>query len=189
MCVCSLKYPAGNAHAPYCHPWPVRLYKIFPHYLINGTILENVSGHRIWVLIFSTTFMWKNFILRRNEWDMMKNLYCCSCKVPVILVWLKRNLNFQGRFSKILKYQVAWKSVQWKSSFSMRTDRHEENCHFSQFCERAWWITLYEIHAWILISSCNYYRRSPNTRVGSRMSGLHEYDTRGKSQWQTIVVR
>jgi len=35
-----LKYPACNAHAPYCHLWPVRLYSIFPHYLLKGTIFE-----------------------------------------------------------------------------------------------------------------------------------------------------
>jgi len=29
-----------NAHAPYCHLWPARLYIIFAHYLINGTIFE-----------------------------------------------------------------------------------------------------------------------------------------------------
>jgi len=34
---CSLRYPARNAHAPYCHLWPDPLYNIFPHYLINGT--------------------------------------------------------------------------------------------------------------------------------------------------------
>jgi len=27
-------------HSPYCSLWPVRLYNIFPHYLINGTIFE-----------------------------------------------------------------------------------------------------------------------------------------------------
>ena len=36
--VCSLKYPACNARAPYCRLWSVRMYSIFPHYLINGTI-------------------------------------------------------------------------------------------------------------------------------------------------------
>ena len=35
VCVCSLRYPACNAHEPY---WPVRLYNIFTYYLINGTI-------------------------------------------------------------------------------------------------------------------------------------------------------
>ena len=38
VCVCSLMYPACNAHAPYCQLWPVRLYNIFPHFLINGKI-------------------------------------------------------------------------------------------------------------------------------------------------------
>jgi len=32
--VCSLRCPAFNAHAPYCHVWPARLYSTFPHYLI-----------------------------------------------------------------------------------------------------------------------------------------------------------
>jgi hypothetical protein len=40
VCVCSLRYPACNAHAPYCHLWPARLYNIFPHYLIKDTIFE-----------------------------------------------------------------------------------------------------------------------------------------------------
>ena len=36
--VCNLRYPACNVHAPYCHLWPVWLYHISLHYLINGTI-------------------------------------------------------------------------------------------------------------------------------------------------------
>jgi hypothetical protein len=36
----SLSYPACNAHAPYRRLWPVRLYNIFKHYLIKGTIFE-----------------------------------------------------------------------------------------------------------------------------------------------------
>jgi hypothetical protein len=35
--VCSLRYSAHNAH---CYLWPVPLYNIFPHFLINGTIFE-----------------------------------------------------------------------------------------------------------------------------------------------------
>ena len=39
VCVCSLSYPACNAHAPYyIFMWPVWLYHICPYYLINGTI-------------------------------------------------------------------------------------------------------------------------------------------------------
>jgi hypothetical protein len=40
MCVCNLRYSASNAHAPYCHLWPVRLCNIFPHYVINVTIFD-----------------------------------------------------------------------------------------------------------------------------------------------------
>jgi len=27
-------------HAIICHPWSIWLYRIFPHYLINGTVIE-----------------------------------------------------------------------------------------------------------------------------------------------------
>jgi len=46
-----------------------------------------------------------------------------------------------------------------------------------------------EIDARILISPCSYHGSTPATPVGSRMSGLHEYDKRGDSQWQPIIVR
>jgi len=29
-----------EVHTPYCHLWPLCLYYIFPHYLINATIFE-----------------------------------------------------------------------------------------------------------------------------------------------------
>jgi hypothetical protein len=60
LCACSLRYPACNAHAPYCHLWPVRAYYIFAHYLINGTNIECV-------LIFSTNFVW-NISNSKRKW-------------------------------------------------------------------------------------------------------------------------
>ena len=55
----SLRYPACNAHAPYCYLWPARLSSIFPHYLINGTIFEKkkVIEHEMCVSIFSANFV------------------------------------------------------------------------------------------------------------------------------------
>ena len=38
--VCCRRYPARNAHAQTCNLWPVRLYNIFPRYLINGRMSE-----------------------------------------------------------------------------------------------------------------------------------------------------
>jgi hypothetical protein len=49
MSVClyyCLRYPAHKYHlfsaVLYCHLWPVWLYNIFPHHLINGTIFEKM---------------------------------------------------------------------------------------------------------------------------------------------------
>jgi hypothetical protein len=38
--VCNRRYPACNDNVAYCHLRPVRLYSIFTHYLVNGTIFE-----------------------------------------------------------------------------------------------------------------------------------------------------
>ena len=88
VCVCSLRYPVCNAHAPYCHLWPVRFYHIFPHYLITRFSEKKKKLLHIkcvfWVCLqlLSKTFL----ILRRTERDMIKNVQRSSCKVPVILV-------------------------------------------------------------------------------------------------------
>jgi hypothetical protein len=85
LCVCirSLSYPACNAHAPHCHLWPTRLYDIFPHYLINGTIFGKKKSYGIQkcVLIFSKTFL----ILRRNERRMIKMCIYLHVKYPLFL--------------------------------------------------------------------------------------------------------
>ena len=50
----------GTQHAMrirHSHLWPVRLYNIFSHYLINGSISEKrkVTAHKMCVLIFCVT--------------------------------------------------------------------------------------------------------------------------------------
>ena len=58
----------------------------FPYYLINGTIWGRggVNGHKVCVLIFSTTLIRNT--MRRNERDTVTKIYMYSCKVPFILV-------------------------------------------------------------------------------------------------------
>ena len=61
----TFSYPACNAHAPYCHLWPVRLYTIFLHSLIIGTILKKyVIEHKMCVFDVCFDFPY-NFCLTR----------------------------------------------------------------------------------------------------------------------------
>jgi hypothetical protein len=55
-CVCSLSYPACNAHEPYCRLWSVRLYNTFPQYRTNGTIIKKFIAYKKCVMIISKTF-------------------------------------------------------------------------------------------------------------------------------------
>ena len=40
VCVCRLRYPACNVHAPFCHLWPAWLCFVSLLFLINGTNFE-----------------------------------------------------------------------------------------------------------------------------------------------------
>ena len=74
VCVCSLRLPAHNAHAPYCHLWPVLFFNIFPHHLINGMIFEEKLLKLKRVFWFSLQLLADIFlILRRTERDMVIN--------------------------------------------------------------------------------------------------------------------
>ena len=74
--VCSLKYRVCDVHPPYCHPLPAPLFGIFPHYLINGTVLEREKSYLtknlylISLQLLSETFL----ILRKTKRDMI-NIY------------------------------------------------------------------------------------------------------------------
>ena len=93
VCVCSCSYPPCNAHVPYCHLWPVRLYSIFPR-LINGTIFErnkllNVNREfRFFLQLFLKLYIYIYIyiVIRRNGWDMIKNVCRSSCYILVILI-------------------------------------------------------------------------------------------------------
>jgi len=85
-CEFVVSYPAYNEHAPYCHLWRVRLYYIYPHNFIKGTIFCKRSLNIKCVLIFSTTLSWTLRIVRIIQRDIIINVERSSHKVHVILV-------------------------------------------------------------------------------------------------------
>jgi len=128
----------------YCHLWPVRLYHVFTHYLIDVTILgNNVMEHKICILDFSINLSERFLILRRIQRSSIINIQMFSCKVSCqILIKLEFSRKI---FEKILKYQISWKSFQREPRWSTWNDGRTEgqtdrrhgaaNCRFSQFCE------------------------------------------------------
>ena len=100
VCVCSLRYPTCNVHMSYCRLCPVRSYNIFPHYLINGTIIKKKMNTNcvFWLplQILSQTIL----IIRRTQRDIILNVHRYPCNVPVILARLQWNLYFPHRLQK-----------------------------------------------------------------------------------------
>jgi len=139
MCICSLRYPACNAHVPYCHLWPVQHYNICPHFLINGTIFKKQLLNIEYMFQFSLQLFFQNISHSKKNWRRyIKNVYWTSCKVPHYSSQILMTREFYGQvFWKILKYQISEQSIQWEPS-CYRTNRHEEdNGHFLQFCKHA----------------------------------------------------
>jgi hypothetical protein len=105
----------------YCHLWRVRLYRIFPHYLINGTIFGKKLLNVKCVFWFSLQLSPETLlILSRIERHIVINVHRSSCKLPVILFRFWWNLNFLDRFSR--NTQISWKSVFWEPGSYMQTD-------------------------------------------------------------------
>ena len=76
MYICSLCYPACNAHAPYCHLYSTPLYSIFPHFLINDTILWKKFLNTKCVFWFSLQLLSETFLNPRIiQRDMIQNVH------------------------------------------------------------------------------------------------------------------
>jgi len=121
VCVCSLRYRAWNAHAPYCHLWPVRLYHISPNYLINGMIFGKKKFNIQCVFWTSLHLSAACFIRRTIQRNIIVNVHGYSCKVPVIFIRFQQGLNFLDKFlkKKMLK-KISWESFQWVWSCAMQ---------------------------------------------------------------------
>jgi hypothetical protein len=114
-----------------CHLWSVRLYNIFPCYLINGRIFGGGRG-KLWttkcVFWFSPQLLSEAFlIVRRTEQDVIINVWRSSCKVTANSSRILMKLEFSRQiFEKILKYHISWKYVRCGPSCSVRTARQTD---------------------------------------------------------------
>jgi hypothetical protein len=101
VCVCGLSYTACNMHAPYCHLWPVWLYCIFPHYLINSMIIGKKYLKIKRVFWLSVQLVCETLlILRRIHGIIILNVHRSLCKIHITVIRFEWNLNFLDRFSK-----------------------------------------------------------------------------------------
>jgi hypothetical protein len=132
------QFQTCNAHAPYCHPWPVHLYKLFSTLSHKGTISrKKVIDHKKYILILSTTSIW-NFSHSKNKWTrcyhkcklgFMKSTHFCQ-------ILLKRVLSRQisEKYSNT-KCHEKTSSGSWVVPYGP-TDRYDEtNSRFSQSYE------------------------------------------------------
>jgi hypothetical protein len=172
--VYSLSYPACIAHAPYCHLWPAPLLSIFPHYLINDTILEKKPLNTKCVFWYPTQRLSETFLtIRRTERDVIK-------KGTLVLMWSTRfscpilmKVEFSGQ---IFEEHSNIKFHENPSSGSRvvpcgRKDRHgEANRRFPQFYERACYFGIISyIHSF---SSLSYDRSKASSKSSSPHSAI-----------------
>ena len=140
-------YPACNAHAPYCRLWHVRLYNIFPHYLIKTRVFDRKYFNiKKCVLIFSTTLPEPFLILRRTKRDDEKCIlsgpyYCQTNEIWIFSTGFRNtpNIKFQESPSSASRVVPCGQTDGRTDRRTERqTDRHDEaNSRFSQLCERA----------------------------------------------------
>ena len=126
VCVCSLSYPACKAHAPYCYPWPVRLYHIFPRYLIKGMIFGGGGSffNKKCVILFSLQLLYENSHSKEKLSGILPWLYIgLHGKYPLLLSDFNKTRIFSTDFRKTLRFHTSRNTVHWETSCSMGTDR------------------------------------------------------------------
>ena len=125
VCVCSLRYLACKAHAPYCHLWPAHFENIFPHYLKNGTIFVKKVLNIKCVFRFSLKILPGTFsIVRRIQRDIIMNVYWSSLFLSCQIL-MKRKCSRQI-FEKYSNIKFHKNPFSGSRMFPRgRTDRHD----------------------------------------------------------------
>jgi len=134
-CVCSLRYPACNAHVPYFHLCPARLCNIFPHFHINGTIFDKKFLKTKCVLFFffpPHSFCLKHFLFWEAMREIRSKMYIgLHVKCSLFLSHFKDTWIFSIDFRKFSNFKFLGNPSNDSRVVSMwkkrRTDRHDED--------------------------------------------------------------
>jgi hypothetical protein len=115
VCICSLSYPACNAHAQYYYLWPAWLYNIFPHYLINGTISNKTLSHIKAVVWFCLQLSSQNIFHFKEKW--VRYDQNCISVCMLFLSYFNATLIFAPYFRKTFKHEILRKSAEWERNY------------------------------------------------------------------------
>ena len=123
LTVCSLRIVNDATHL--LHLWPVRLYNILPHYLINGTVFEkvNIIEYKMCASILSKHFVWTFLVLRIIERNINKNVHRSLCNVLVVFFLSEFNASLSTDYRKTINTKFHKNSSNGSEG---GTDRHDE---------------------------------------------------------------
>jgi hypothetical protein len=121
-CVCSLRYSAYNAYAPYCLLWSIQLYIIFPYYIIKVEVSREKCYWTKKVFWFSLETLSETFLtVRRIGRDLIKMFIGLYVKYPLLL-WDFNETEFTWQVFEKPPLSNFIEILQWKRRSFMRTD-------------------------------------------------------------------
>ena len=127
VCVCSLRYPACNAHAPYsrCVACPLLHYLVHIMSQTAWVQWKKIIEHKMCV-DFLYKFCPKYFIFWVEGSEIWPEVHTgLHVKCPSFLSYFIEIRNFFDKFSKKFQCQVLSKFVQWEPSCSISDGRRE----------------------------------------------------------------
>ena len=121
VCICSLRYPGCNMHAPCCHLWPDPLYNIFQHYLNTAQFSTQVINKTM-CFYFLYNFYLKHFSFSEELYELWWKMYIgLHAGYPLFLSDYNETWIMFTDFKKISKYQISPKFAWWELICSVRT--------------------------------------------------------------------